>query len=35
VVDLELIDQSHLWGLRPQTPYTLSRGGPSLPAPFA
>ena len=22
-------------GLRPRTPYTLTRGGPSLPAPFA
>jgi hypothetical protein len=24
-----------IWGLRPQTPYTLSRGAPTIPAPFA
>ena len=23
------------WGLRPQTPYTLPRGGPMIPAPLA
>jgi len=24
-----------IWGLRPQTPYTLARGGPAIPAPVA